>query len=251
MPDLAENPRAVIGDNQAPAEPTPFELSRDEIEGLWMEATNFLDGEPITTQPLADAVGELMDKLRQAEKRADERRKAEAKPHDEAKAEIQARYNPLIQDKKGKAALAIATCKAALKPFLDAQEAEKRAIAEKARQEAEAKQKAAQEAFRAAQHDDLVKRAEAERLLMEAAKAQRAANKAENDKASVKGGARAISARPRWVAALADRREAARFMWTECPEEFDALLTKLGQDFVNAGRRTLPGFVISEERSVQ
>ena len=44
----AENPRAVVGDNAPPA-PTPYEVSVEEIESLWIEAENFLDGEPITS----------------------------------------------------------------------------------------------------------------------------------------------------------------------------------------------------------
>jgi hypothetical protein len=54
------------------------------------------------------------------------------KPFDEGKAEVQGRYNPLIQDKRGKTDLAIAACNDTLKPWLKKIEDEQRAEAAKA-----------------------------------------------------------------------------------------------------------------------
>jgi hypothetical protein len=244
---------ATIGHNQPP-EPTPYEASREEIDALCMEASNWLDGDGVNTQADADAVSNLLDMIRQAVKRADERRVAEAKPFDEAKAEIQARYNPLIQDgknAKGKAVLAAETCKAALAPFLMKQEAEKRAIAEAARREAEAKAAEAEAAMRESRQTDFAARQHAEDLLQEAKRAEAIATKAENDKARAKGGARSVSLRTRWRAEVTDMKEYARFVWSENHGELLTFLEGLAQRQADAGRRNLPGVTLHEERTAQ
>ena len=247
--ELAENPAAVAGHN-LPPEPTPFEQSKTEIEDLFLEAKNWLDGEPVQTQEQADAVARLMTELRAAVKRADERRIAENKPFDEGKAAVQQRYNPLIQKDRGKADIAIATCKQALVPFLAREEAERAARADALRREADERQEAARDAMRAS-HMNLADREIAEWLLLDAHAAGRRATKEEKTKSAARGGGRAISMRTRYRAAITDRREVARFMWVTCPEQFDALLLRLAQAFVDAGRRTIPGIEVLEERSAQ
>mgnify|MGYP006871987512 CR=1 FL=1 len=47
--EIAENPRAVIGGN-APPEPTPFDLVCENVESVYLEAKNWLDGAAIETQ---------------------------------------------------------------------------------------------------------------------------------------------------------------------------------------------------------
>ncbi|WP_457849416.1 hypothetical protein, partial [Staphylococcus aureus] len=76
-------------------------LSRDEISALYTEGKHWLDGSPVTTQVEADSVAKLLAMAREAANRADERRIAEKRPHDEAAAEVQARYNTLIAGFKG------------------------------------------------------------------------------------------------------------------------------------------------------
>lgn len=90
-----------MGDNNPPT--SAYEEIKQEIEDLYGEAKLFADGEAIDNQALADAVTELHDKLNDAGNRADTARKTEAKPHDDAKAEIQARYNKLIGNTKRQA----------------------------------------------------------------------------------------------------------------------------------------------------
>lgn len=252
MFDVSSNPRVFIGANDPPSliEPTPFDLSKDEIEGLYLEAKNWLDGAPVETQAQADAIGKLITDMRAAVKKADERRVAENKPFDDGKAAVQARYNPLIQKDRGKADLAIATCKKALAPFLAKQERDRQARADAARREAEEKHKAAQEALRASSAD-LEAREKAEELLRDAKASEKAAAKVENERVGAHGGGRAITMRKSYVPVLSDRKEAARFFWTECPEQFDALLLTMAQDYVRAGRRTLPGFIVTEVQVAQ
>jgi hypothetical protein len=244
------NPRAVIGGNNPP-EPTPFDLSRDEIEGLFEEAKNWLDGEGVQTQADADGVGQLLDAIRKAAKAADDRRKDENKLFDEGKAAVQAKYAPLIADTKserGKAVLAAEACKKALAPFLEKVEAEKRRIAEEARRKADEERAAAEAAIRAARASDLEAQEAAERQLREAQAAEAAAKRAENDRAQAKGGARAVSLRSTWTVEMADIRDAAAHYWRIRPDEFRAFLIGVARQDVAAGKREIPGFTITEQK---
>jgi len=243
---------AGIGHNGAP-EPTPFDHSEQEILDLYTEAKNWLDGEPVTTQAVADQVQKLMDNLRKAAKTADERRVTENKPYDEAKAAVQAKYAPLIADTKsmkGKTVLGIEACKEALKPFLLEQERQKRETAEAARQEANRQREAAEAAIRASREADLTQREEAERLLLEAKKSEATAIRAENDKAQAKGSGRAASLRTRSVAEVSDMTVFARFVWGEHRDIIEDWLTGFAQKKVDAGAVVIPGVTIREERTV-
>lgn len=243
----------LMGHNNPPVEiePTPFEMSEVEIGDLYAEAKNWLDGEPVTTQAQADGLSKLLDDLRKAGKLADERRVEENKPFDDGKAEVQARYAPLIADTKsvkGKVPLAIDMAKKALAPWLQKLEDEKRAAAEAARKEAEEKARIAQEALRASNVADLEKREAAEALIREAQAAEAAATKAENSKAHATGGTRAIGLRSVWRAEMTDAREAARHYWLTKREEVDAFFQGLADADVRAGKREIPGFLIAETR---
>lgn len=243
----------LIGHNNPPVEiePTPFEMSEVEIGDLYAEAKNWLDGEPVSSQAQADGLSKLIDELRKAANLADERRKEENRPFDEGKAEVQARYAPLISDTKsvkGKAVLAIDMAKKVLAPWLQKLEDEKRAAAEAARKEAEEKARIAQEAMRASQVHDLEKREAAEALVREAQKAEAAATKAENSKAHATGGTRAMGLRSVWRAEMTDAREAARHYWQTRREEVDAFFQKLADADVHAGKRSIPGFSVTEQR---
>lgn len=91
------------GDNRPPDEMS-FEWlwSRlnDVNEGtkvsLADEAKAYLDGRPITDQTEADKVSNLADKLTEIWKKADEARKKERQPHDEALKAIQLKWTPLL-----------------------------------------------------------------------------------------------------------------------------------------------------------
>lgn len=256
--NIAMNPRAIAGNNNPPAPieevpPTPFEMSEVEIGDLYAEAKNFLDGEPISTQAMADAVSKLIDDLRKAGKLADERRIEENRPFDEGKAEVQARYAPLIADTKttkGKVVLAIDIAKKALAPWLQKLEDEKRAAAEAARKIADEKARAAQEALRASQVDDLAKREAAEQMIRDAQKAEAAAVFAENDKAHAKGGTRAMGLRSVWRAEMVDGRAAAGHYWQTRRADVDAFFQGLADADVRAGKREIPGFLILETRVI-
>ena len=118
---------AKIGHNLS-----PFEISKQAIEDLYEEAKQWLDGEPVSTEDQASALNTLQTRIREATKDAEKNRKEEAKPFDEGKAEVQARYKPIL----AKADEADSAVKAALKPYLLALAKKQEEDARKAREEA-------------------------------------------------------------------------------------------------------------------
>lgn len=240
------NPRAVIGDN-FPPELIAYEAHRINIEGLYEEAVNWMDGEPIASQEQADQVQTLMRMIQEAEAAAEVQRKADAKPFDDGKAEVQARYNPLIADAKnkqpGKCAKAIDACKKALAPWLTKLRAEQERVAEAARAEAQRKAEEAAHAVRAANaQNNLAAREIAEALVAEAASSNRAAGRAEAVRPSASGYGRAAGLRDQWSPVLTDGVVALRHYWTERRSELEAFALTLAKQDVQAGKRQIPGF---------
>jgi hypothetical protein len=231
---------------------TPFDLIAEHLEGLIDEARNFADGEPVANQGQADAVSALIESLRIAAKDADAERVRENKPHDDAKAAVQAKYAPLIADPKnknpGKVWKAIDALKACLQPYLAALDAEKREAERVAREAADKAAKDAVDAMRAAAANDLQAREQAEALIADAEAAQKAAKAAAGDKAHATGGSRAMGLRSVWKAELKDAQIAAGFFWKRDPSVFNAFLQKLADEDVRAGKRSIPGFDVTEAR---
>ena len=240
------------GHNNPPAL-TPYEAVEQKINDLYGEAKLWLDGAQVDNQELADGIGNLMGMLRAAEKEADAARIVEKTPFDEQIAEIQSRYAPLIADTKslkGKTTLAIAACKRALQPWLDKVDAELRESARLAREEAEAKTRAAQEAIRAAAPENLEAREQAEILIRDAKKAEITANIAGRQTAKAGGmNGRAAALRTTWVAGMTDEVAASRHYWAKAREEILRVVQGLADRDVRAGKRTIPGFEITEQRT--
>lgn len=251
MPDaLAENPRAVIGGNAPP--PSPFEIASKAVEDVYSETLLWLDGHAIDSKEMADGVGNLLAEIRKAEKLADDTRKAEKEPHDKAIKEIQDRYAPLIADTKavkGKTVLATEACKAALAPWLLAEDRRLRAEAQAAREEADRQRREAEEALRASAAQNLAEREAAEALLRQAKKAETTANVAGRQTATA-GGAfgRAAGLRTSWTVTITDPIDAARWVWKEDREAMLAFLSEWAERQVRLGRRTIPGFAIVEQK---
>jgi hypothetical protein len=213
------NAHATIGHNNPP-EPTPFDLSKDSISALFDEAKNWCDGEPISTQGQADMVQKLLRDIQAAEKEADERRVAENKPFDDGKAEVQARYAPLIANTKsvkGMTVLAVEACKKALAPWLIKVDAENRA--------------------------------KAEALVQEAKAAETATRRADNAKASAKGEGRAVTLRDKYTPEVTDYTAFARHVWTTHRSDMEDFLSMQAVKLVAAGVRSgVPGVTIHHER---
>lgn len=231
---------------------TPFDLIAEHLEDLISEARNFADGEPVASQGQADAVSALIESLRTAAKDADAERVRENEPHDKAKAAVQAKYAPLIADPKnknpGKVWKAIDALKACLQPYLAKLDAEKREAERVAREAADKAAADAAEAMRQAAASNIAAREEAEALVADAEAARKVADAAAKDKAHATGGSRAMGLRSVWKAKLTDPQVAAGFFWKRDATAFNAFLQKLADEEVRAGKRSIPGFEITEER---
>jgi len=233
---------------------TPFDLIEESANDLLTEARNWADGVPVETQAQADDVSRLIDELRKVAKAADDARKDEVKPFDEAKAKVQAKYAPLFADPKtktpGRVFTAIDALKAALTPYLRKLDEAKREAERTAREEAEAKMREAQEAARAAAASDLAAREDAEAKIAEAKAAEAAVAAAARDKAHASGGERAMGLRTRHVGTITDLNAAAAFYWRQDAAPFRDLVQRLVDADVRAGRRgdAIPGVAIVEER---
>ena len=235
----------MIGHNNPPS--SPFELATESVDLVYLEAKNWMDGDPIENQDQADAVSKLLDQLRQVKKGVDEARVTEKKPFDDAAKEVQERYKPLLT----KCDNAAAACKITLTPWLEKLDAEKRQKEAEARAEADRLAKEAQAAIDAARGgSDLASVEAREEAIAAAKKADAEANRASKEKAHASGGTRAVGLRTRKFCRMVDRREAARYFWTKHQDRFDALLLEMAEDERKAGQSVIPGFVIEEERTV-
>jgi len=231
------NKAAEIGDNCPPDE---FAKISQEIQDLYDTAKDFIDGEPIDNQPLADTVERLLGEIKAAEKRADEHRKYECTPFDEGKKAVQAKYNPLIADTKGITGLTVLAkkaCQDALTPWKLKLQAAKDEDARLKREEADKLARAAQEAMQAASLKD---REAAENLLKESKKAGAAAKKAE--KSNVKG------MRTVWDVDVVNPVQLLRHYWNNRQSEFEQFAIKLAEQDVRTGHRSLPGCKITSRK---
>lgn len=241
---------ADIGHNNPPS---PFEDIETKINDLYDEAKQWLDGEPVDSQGQADALNTLINMIRDAEKEADTLRKDEAAPHDEAKAEIQARFNVLIgktKSVKGKTVLALGAAKAALTPWLEKLDAEKREAERVAREEAEEARRLAQAAMALSEPEDLASREQAEALVGKAKTADITARLATKDKAHANGGTgRATGLRSYYTAEINDKTTFARWLWTNRKSEMDGFLSEMAGKIVSQNHdQDIPGVTIHEER---
>lgn len=245
--DEMDAARLAIGGNNPPPEPTPFELARDAINDLNLEAKNWLDGEPIKTPEQAEEVGRIIKGFRDAHKAADDARKVENEPFDTGKAEVQQRYNPILKTAKDGEAMA----KIAVAKFIDAQEKVRQDQAREARRIADEQAEAARQAIADANAaGNLAAREDAEQLVTEAAETAKLANALDKGRTMVAtGGARRLALRSVWSAKITDRLEAMRSLWRLDASAFDDLLLKLANDRAGA-RVVMAGVEFIEEHRV-
>lgn len=247
---VAENPRVVIGGNNPP---DPFAAISVHVSDLMTEARHWADGAAIESQEQADEVARLIEEFRKAAKAADDARKEEARPHDEAKAAIQEKYGELIAETKtrtGAIPRALAALKATLTPWLQKLEQERQARERAAREEAERKAREAAEAMRLANASDLEAREAAEAKVLDAKAAESAANAAAREKAHARGDGRAIGLRKTYRAVITDRKAALiHYAWTQ-PEALTGVLQQLADRDVREGKRQIPGVEVREEATL-
>lgn len=239
--ELAPHKAAPIGHN-APAD--KFTLFAEHADELLAEAMNYLDGEGVQDQAQADDVSRILSMLRRTGNDADEARKDEKRPHDEAAKVVQTKWKPLLD----KIDLAASTAKNALAPFLRKQEEAQRAAVEAAAQEARRQAEAAAQAAREARPDDLAGQTTARILQESAAAAEKLAAKLDKAKPQAKGGERAVGLRSVWTPTLTDSVAALKHYRERQPEELKAWLLEQAERDVRAGQRAIPGFEITEQR---
>jgi len=235
---------ATIGHNNPPQ--SIYDAAYERMASLHELAESWLDGKPAQSQAEVDELSALLDEARKAKKEVDSARKEEAKPFDDGKAEVQARYNPLLKN----ADTIADALKAAMAPFMAKMEAEKRAREEAARREAEEARRKADEAMREANRADLAAREQAEALADAAKRAEYAARAAVNDKAKATGGSRAVTLRIIYRAEVTDLTAAARHYWPLAKAEFLAVVERLAAEDARAGKRDIPGVTIHEDKTV-
>jgi hypothetical protein len=233
---------ATIGHNS-----DAFTVARDTVNDALLEARAWCDGAAVADQEQADGLAGILDMLRKASKAADEARKIEAKPFDDGKAEVQARYKPLLTD----AERAIDAVKAALAKW---QAEQKRKADEAARIAREAAEKAAQEALearRAADLANLAEREKADAALAEAERLAKAADAADKVQTGAKGmfAARATALITKTEAvALEDAAAALKWMKEHQPHFLKVALL----DAIHKGRwQNVPGVTYETTHTVR
>jgi hypothetical protein len=238
------DPTAIAGTGHNLPPATPFDLIKTEIEDLFMEATNFADGEPIADQATHDAIERLYDGLHAAGAKADALRIAEKEPFDTAIAEIQAKFAPLIADNKstkGKVTLGKQELAKLLTPWRTKVAADKKAEADRIAAAAIAAKAAADLAIQQSS-GNLAAREDAEEQLAEAKKLEKTA--ARTWKAASTGtGLRTV-----WKAVLEDEEAAMEWTWVRAKEEVLAVAQRNADEQVRGGARQVPGFRVVESK---
>lgn len=230
---------ATIGHNQPPQDPTDAALQA--IADLFDEAKNWADGEPINSQEMHDAITDLKAQMHEAGKVAEELRVAAKKPHDDAIAVIQDKFNPFVQPKKGKVDMGKKALDELLAAWRVRVAAEKAAEARRIAEAAEAARQAANAAMQASS-GNLAAREEAEERLAEAKALEKTAKKA--DKAATTG----TGLVTRWVAVMDDEEAAMDWTWGRAKAELLAVAQRNADEVVRAGVRSVPGFVVKDEK---
>lgn len=203
------------------------------IDDLFSMLSNTLAGGAVDSDEKEAAIDALMDDFRKASKDADEARKEEKKPHDDAAKAVQAKWKPVID----KADRGVSECKAALTPYRIEKQRIADEAARKAREEAEAKQAAAQAALK--QSDDLESRFQAEQELEQARKLTAVANKIDRS---------ATGLRTSWEAELTDKTAALRHYLKTQPGEFESLIQTLADRDARGARPPVPGVLYHERK---
>lgn len=212
---------STIGHNGDPT-PDPLTAHEASIRDL-AELVSGLTA--ITTQDQADQVDAILGQCRDAFKAADEARKAEKKPHDDAAAAVQVKWKPVlaIADKTK------AETQALLTPWKLEQDRIRQERTDAARKAAEALQAAAQAKLHS---DDIAERVEAEIDLQAAGKATAKANAIGREASGLRGYPYAV---------ITDRRAALNHYIKTQPEAFEALIQTLADKDARGLRPDIPG----------
>lgn len=242
MSDTAAN----IGHNNPPP-PTPYELAAQKTADLYGEATLWLNGDVVESQALADGLANLRNMIGEARRFVEDARKTEKKPHDLAAVEVQKRYHPLL-NQLDRAADA---CRTALTPWLQMQKDARDIETLRAQEEARIAREAADAALRASA-GNIVEREAAEDLQKNAKAIEAAAHRLGQGTAKAGGDVgRAMSLRTTWTATLTGTGDAMLHYWGTQRGDVLKFLQTLADRDVRQGKRSIPGYSITQtERAV-
>jgi hypothetical protein len=220
---------------------SPFDEIVLEIEDLFAEARNWADGTPIENQAQCDALDKLDKALLDAGKRLDALRVEEKRPLDEQVQQIQDRYNPFIQPRRGKVDVARSALNPVRAAWKEAERKRKEQAALQARIEAEQLRDESQRLMQESA-GNLEARIDAEHMLDSAKLADKGARQME------KAATTNLGLRTTYRPELTDLSAATKHYWSTRREDFVALLMTLAEADVRAGKRMIPGFEIHEEK---
>lgn len=219
----------ATGHNNPPPDAT-FGLHIDELFSLLSDT---LAGGEVSNDAQEAAIDALLDDFRRAAKDSDKARAEEKRPHDDAAKAVQAKWKPIID----KADRGVTACKDALTPYRTAKQRAKDEAARKAREEAEAREKAAQAALQST--DELEARYAAELELKAAKKLASVANRIDRAPTGL---------RTYWEAEITDRKAALLHYIARFPERFEALIQQLADEDARGSRAPVPGVIFHERK---
>jgi hypothetical protein len=203
------------------------------IEDLFALISDTVAGGEVATDEQEAALDSLLDDVREARKAADADRIEEKRPHDEAGKAVQAKYKPLLD----RCYMAADTIKRLLTPYRTARQAAKDEAARQAREEADARQRAAQEALRSS--EDMQEKFAAEQDLATAKKLTAVANKIDRS---------ATGLRTAYRSEVTDYTAFARWAWAQRREECQRFFDELAALEGKRGPVSIPGMIVHTER---
>lgn len=216
--------------NQPPA----YEAFSLHIEELFALVSDTTAGAAVENDEQDAALDALLDDLRKAKKDANAERAAEKKPHDDAGNAVQAKWKPLID----RCDMGMTEIKNLLTPYRNAKQRAKDEAAQRAREEAAAKEQAAREAIQAS--DDLEERFAAEEQFKQAQKLKAVANKIDRAPTGL---------RTSYRARVINYKALLKHYMERRPRDVMAWLAEQAERDVRAGERVIPGVEVVEERS--
>lgn len=217
-----------IGHNGAPA----FDAMEMHIADLFALVADTTAGATVTTDEQEAALDDLLDQMRQARKDADAERIAEKRPHDDAAKAVQVKWLPLLR----RCEIGADEIKRLLTPYREQKQREKDEAARQARAEADAHQKAAEDALRSG---DMGQKLAGEADLAAAKKLAVVANKLDRAPTGL---------RTAYRAEVTDMTAFARWAWANRRAEVEAFFTDLATQEARRGPVEIPGLIIHTVR---
>lgn len=218
-----EPAKAEVGHNEPPPEADTHETIKEQMANLLRSAQKLIKAGEAKDQETADSASLLAVALVDLQKKADQMRKAEKKPHDDGAAAVQAKWKPMIEA----AEIYLSVKRMVIGPYLKRLDDQKQAaelVAEKAM-------------MAAMQTGDSLA---LEQAILE--------TPAPVDVAAGKGGRRATGLVTIKIVTITDRAEVLKFFAHR--EEITTLLQSMAEKAVKAGGK-IPGITVTEDKEAR